>query len=225
MSLEPRPGSTGIVFDAEFGAPTDADGNQVADPFKEHGNWDFVTRGIDYNYSLPTGYQQMTIIERNRNPLPLFDPSADQPGGAELEAQRCLNRIDPCDRGGDAGINRAFVTKGGDSWHAEAWVLLGPDVRRITPESFKARVTMHFYDRYRKFLSECAPNGTTYLAVAVVTHIETICPVPPGDQIRYVSVTARAHADKDPNYPEYEMAGASGSIMLDRFKLTLVTRA
>lgn len=168
----------------------------------------------------------MKVIERATNPIP--GTSVDVPGGATLDAQRCKVTA-PCDRGGDVGIHRSFGTGAGDTWHAEAWVKFDSDVQWLDQQAFRARVTIHYYDANRNYVMECAPNGVAFLndPTGAPVHIETICTIPIDPTlpvIRYIRVNIRAHADKDHNYPTNEMAVVSGSVLVDRFKLTLEVR-
>ena len=208
FDVQGRP-SAGVVFDKNFDSPgTDSPPYGVSDFFKDHGDWDYVSRPTDYDYSLSGGYQRLVVPERY-NPVP--GTTVDLPGGARLDV---ANEKKP--RGGDVGIHKTYRTGTGDVWLAEAWVRL-ENVNRIDPEDFKARLTFHKHHTISGKNIEC--NDAQYHDVlAALVKMQVVCEVEPN--IDTIRVNVRAHAMNDGQ----DRAAASGTVAVDRFRLELVSR-
>lgn len=210
---QPRPSSAGEVFNKGFEVGSDsspADG--VMDFFKPHGDHDFVTKGTDFQTTFGSGFQRLTILDPVDSPVEL-------PGGARLEPMRPT--------GGDVGIHKTYSTGMGDVWKAEAWVRL-ENVNRINVRDFRARLTFHKFEENSNRPIEC--NDVEYLDVtAQLMKMELICEVESPTMFK-IRVNIRAHADprlepdSNGDLVPTDKAAASGTVAVDRFRLTLENR-
>lgn len=231
-TAEQRPGGDNqVAFYMPFDS-ADSNGDGIADYAKPAGDWDYVTRGTDYEFAYGGGYQDLIIKERYH---PLSGTTVDRPGGARLEKQRCRDRPSPCGAGGDVGIFRVVKTEQGDLWKAEAWVSIPVlEEKELESTDFRARITIHYYDASGNQEGECFPNGWGYEPdpLGGLVRIETTCEVPvnpdPIKMIRIrVGANSKPYSDMQTMDGEGvdEYAAGSGRVKVDRFKATLVKRS
>lgn len=112
-------------------------------------------------------------------------------------------------------------------------MLLGSDIQRIDPDDFRGRLTLHYLGPSGQVVGECQPNDFVAInsPLGGSTQLTIVCTVPTPDQtggsvIKGIRINARAHARKDQTLGTLttERAAASGTLLVDRFRLELVQK-